>query len=131
MSQTLATRFRAKAKVVASLERLAGSSIDVCSIDNVTWGFFRKFRPVTAERYRIIDETVSSPSLPFVTTVNTSESDAMAIAEALHEIMDDPQAADIRGALQLAGLSAPDVAAYERLTEFEREAADLGFPEIK
>ena len=97
----------------------------------MTWGFFRKFRPVTAERYRILDETVSSPSLPFVTTVNTSESDAMAIAEALHEIMDDPQAADIRGALQLAGLSAPDVAAYERLAEFEREAADLGFPEIK
>ncbi len=116
---------------VASLERLAGSNIDVCSIDNVTWGFFRKFRPVTAERYRILDETVSSPSLPFVTTVNTSESDAMAIAEALHEIMDDPQAADIRRALQLAGLSAPDVAAYERLAEFEREAADLGFPEIK
>jgi len=45
--------------------------------------------------------------------------------------MDDPQAADIRGALQLGGLSAPDVAAYERLAEFEREAADLGFPEIK
>jgi ABC-type phosphate/phosphonate transport system substrate-binding protein len=116
---------------VASLERLAGSRIDVCSIDNVTWGFFRKFRPVTAERYRILDETVSSPSLPFVTTVNTSECDAMAIAEALHEIMDDPNSADIRGALQLAGLSAPDVAAYERLAEFEREAADLGFPEIK
>jgi ABC-type phosphate/phosphonate transport system substrate-binding protein len=116
---------------VASLERLDESSIDVCSIDNVTWGLFRKFRPVTAERYRILDETVSSPSLPFVTTVNTSESDAMAIAEALHEIMDDPQTADIRGILELAGLSAPDVAAYERLAEYEREAADLGFPEIK
>ena len=116
---------------VASLERLDESSIDVCSIDNVTWGLFRKFRRVNAERYRILDETASSPSLPFVTTVNTSEPDAMAVAEALHEIMDDPQTAGIRGALELAGLSAPNVAAYERLAEFEREAADLSFPEIK
>jgi ABC-type phosphate/phosphonate transport system substrate-binding protein len=30
---------------VASLERLGDRSIDVCSIDNVTWGFFRKFPP--------------------------------------------------------------------------------------
>ena len=116
---------------VASLERLDRNSIDVCSIDNVTWRFFKKFRPFAAERYRILDETVSSPSLPFVTTVNTSESDAMAIAEALHEIMDDPQTAGIREILELAGLSEPDVAAYERLAEFEREAADLGFPEIE
>jgi ABC-type phosphate/phosphonate transport system substrate-binding protein len=116
---------------VASLERLDASSIDVCSIDNVTWGLFRKFRPATAERYRILKETVSSPSLPFVTAVNTSEPDAMALAEALHEIMDDPQTAGIRGTLELAGLSAPDIAAYERLAEFEREAADVGFPEIK
>ena len=116
---------------VASLERLDRNSIDVCSIDNVTWGFFKKFRPLAAERYRILDETVSSPSLPFVTTVNTSESDAMAIAEALHEIIDDPETAGLRGTLELAGLSEPDVAAYERLAEFEREAADLGFPKIE
>ncbi len=116
---------------VASLERLAGGSIDVCSIDNVTWGLFRKFRPVAAERYRILGETVSSPSLPFVTAVNTSESDAMAIAGALHEIMDDPKTAGLLGRLELAGLSEPDIAAYERLADLEGEAADLGFPEIR
>jgi ABC-type phosphate/phosphonate transport system substrate-binding protein len=116
---------------VASLERLGDRSIDVCSVDSVTWGFFRKFRPVAAERYRILDETVTSPSLPFVTSVNTTASDAVAIAEALHEIMDDPQTADIRGTLELAGFSVPDFGAYERLAEYEREAADLGFPEIK
>jgi ABC-type phosphate/phosphonate transport system substrate-binding protein len=116
---------------VASLERLDEGSIDICSIDNVTWGFFRKFRPVAAKRYRILDETPPSPSLPFVTSVNTTESDAVAIAEALHEIMGDPQTAGLRGILELAALSVPDVAAYERLAEYEREAADLGFPELK
>lgn len=116
---------------VTSLERLDERSIDICSIDNVTWGFFKKFRPVAAERYRILDESVSSPSLPFVTSVNTTASDAVALAEALYEFMNDPQVAHIRGALELTGLSGPDVAAYERLAEYEREAAELGFPEIR
>jgi ABC-type phosphate/phosphonate transport system substrate-binding protein len=116
---------------VTSLERLGEGRIDICAIDNVTWGFFEKFRPVVAKRYRILDETPSSPSLPFVTSVNTTETDAVAIAEALHEIMGDPQTANLRGVLQLAALSVPDVAAYERLAEHEREAADLDFPELK
>jgi len=116
---------------VTSLERLDERSIDICSIDNVTWGFFKKFRPVAAERYRILDESVSSPSLPFVTSVNTTASDAVALAEALYEFMNDPQVAHIRGALELTGLSGPDVAAYERLAEYEREAAELCFPEIR
>jgi ABC-type phosphate/phosphonate transport system substrate-binding protein len=116
---------------VASLERLGDRNIDLCSIDSVTWGFFTKFRPVAAQRYRILDETVPSPSLPFVTSVNTADSDAAAVAGALHEIMDDPQTADLRGMLELAGLSVPDFAAYERLAEYEREAAELGFPEIR
>lgn len=116
---------------VTSLERLGEGSIDICAIDNVTWGFFEKFRPIAAKRYRILDETPSSPSLPFVTSVNTTESDAVAIAEALHEIMGDPETADMRGILQLAALSVPDIAAYEHLAQYEREAAELGFPELK
>lgn len=116
---------------VTSLERLDKGVIDVCSIDNVTWGFFRKFRPIVAERYRILAETAPSPSLPFVTSVDTTESDALALAEALHEIANDPQTAGIRGVLELSALSVPDVAAYERLAEYERQAAELDYPEIQ
>ncbi|WP_247302990.1 MULTISPECIES: PhnD/SsuA/transferrin family substrate-binding protein [unclassified Bradyrhizobium] len=116
---------------VTSLERLDEGAIDVCSIDNVTWGFFKKFRSIAAERYRILTETVPSPSLPFVTSVDTTESDALAIAEALYEIVKDPQAADIRDVLELNALSVPDVTAYERLAEYEREAAELGYPQIQ
>jgi ABC-type phosphate/phosphonate transport system substrate-binding protein len=116
---------------VASLDRLDERSIDMCSIDSVTWGFFEKYRPVESDRYRILDETASSPSLPYVTAVTTSESDAAAIAATLHEIMVDSRMGGIRDALELAGFSTPEVDAYERLAEFEREAADLGYPELK
>jgi ABC-type phosphate/phosphonate transport system substrate-binding protein len=116
---------------VASLERLEEGSIDLCSVDSVTWGFFKRFRSAAAERYRILAETVSSPCLPFVTSVHTSEADAAGIAQTLHEIMNDPEIAEIREVLALAGLSVPDVAAYERLAQYELEAIALGFPEIR
>ncbi|ATQ70678.1 phosphate/phosphite/phosphonate ABC transporter substrate-binding protein (plasmid) [Methylosinus sp. 3S-1] len=116
---------------VASLDRLDERSIDMCSIDNVTWGLFEKFRPFKSDRYRILDETESSPSLPFVTAVSTSASDAAAIAETLHEMMVDPRMTGIRDALELAGFSTPQVDAYECLAEFEREAVGLGYPELK
>src|SRR5206468_4302616 len=105
--------------------------IDVCSIDNVTWGFFKKFCPIVAEQYRILAKTAPSPSLPFVTSVDTTESDALVLAEALYELVNDPQTADIRDVLELNALSVPDVTAYERLAEYEREAAELGYPEIQ
>ncbi len=116
---------------VASLDRLLDRTIDVCSIDNVTWGFFRKFRSDSAARFRVLDETLPSPSLPFVTSSTTSEADSALIADALGEIFFDPETLQIRRTLELAGIATPDVSAYERLAAYEREAAELGYPEIQ
>ena len=77
---------------VASLDRLLDRIIDVCSIDNVTWGFFHKFRPDAAARFRVLDETVSSPSLPFVTSVAASDADA------LFDIFTDPRTTQLKDA---------------------------------
>jgi ABC-type phosphate/phosphonate transport system substrate-binding protein len=115
----------------ASLDRLLDHTVDLCSIDNVTWGFFKKFRPKSAAQFRILDETVSSPSLPFVTSSATSEAEAAIITEALSEIFDDAQTVQLRKTLELAGVATPDGPAYERLAVYEREAAELGYPEIR
>jgi len=115
---------------VVSLEQLNEGNIDVCSIDSVTWGYFQKFQPTTAKRYRILAETLPSPALPFVTSTATTESDAAALVETLHEMLHDPQMGHTLAILQLTDVSAPDLAAYGRLAEYEREAAELGYPEI-
>lgn len=115
----------------ASLERLDEGSIDLCSVDCVTWGLFKKLRPVAAERYRVLAETEASPSLPFVTSIRTSESDTAAIVQALHAVLKDPEIAHICDMLALTGLTAPDVTAYERLAGYERESNALGFPDIR
>jgi ABC-type phosphate/phosphonate transport system substrate-binding protein len=116
---------------IASLDRLLDRTIDVCSIDNVTWGFFKKFRPDSAARFRVLDETVSSPSLPFVTSATTSEAEATIITQALNEIFADPRTAQLRKTLELADIAVPDTEAYERLAVYEREAAELGYAEIQ
>ncbi|WP_342726485.1 PhnD/SsuA/transferrin family substrate-binding protein [Bradyrhizobium sp. B097] len=115
---------------VASLQRLDEATIDVCSIDSVTWGYFRQLRPTAATRYRILTETLPSPSLPFVTSAATTEADAAVLAETLREMMRDPGISHIREPLRLTDVSAPDLAAYWRLIAYEAEAAELGYPEL-
>jgi len=116
---------------IASLDRLLAGAIDVCSIDNVTWGFLKKFRPDAAAHFRVLDETISSPSLPFVTSSLTSDAEAAIIIEALNEIVADPRTAQLRQALQLFDVAVPDVHAYEKLALYERQAAEMGYPEIR
>ena len=72
-----------------------------------------------------------SPSLPFVTSSTTSDREATKIAKALFELFRDPLTAQIRDALELADISIPDDAAYDRLALLEREAAALGYAEIR
>ncbi len=75
---------------VRSLRYLSTGAIDVCSIDSVTWGLFKKFDHAAAARFRILDETVSSPCLPFVTSMEATRSGFAELREALYEAMNDP-----------------------------------------
>jgi ABC-type phosphate/phosphonate transport system substrate-binding protein len=115
---------------LSSLRDLATGTIDVCSVDSVTWGLFKKFDHAAAARFRILDETVSSPCLPFVTSLEAARSGFAELREALNEVVNDPALSAVREVLAIADLSDPDIQAYERLAQHEREAAELGFPEI-
>ena len=114
----------------ASLDRLLDESIDLCSIDCVTWGFFQKFRPEMAARFRVLGETPRSPTLPFVTSVATASRDRQALADALREFMADPATADIRDSLNLTDIVDIDISVYARLLDYELEAAKLGYAAI-
>src|SRR5882672_2474368 len=113
-----------------SLDRLLDESIDLCSIDCVTWGFFQKFRPEMAARLRVLGETPRSPTLPFVTSAATANRDRQALADALREFMADPATADIRDSLNLTDIVDVDTSVYARLLDYELEAAKLGYPAI-
>jgi ABC-type phosphate/phosphonate transport system substrate-binding protein len=116
---------------IASLDLLLAGAIDVCSIDNVTWGFLQKYRLNAARCFRVLDETIASPSLPFVTSSSTNDDEAAIIGEALNELFADPRTARLRQALELSGIAVPDAHAYERLAAYEQMAAAMGYPEIQ
>ena len=115
----------------ASLDRLADKSIDLCSIDCVTWGFFEKCRPGAAARFRVIGETSRSPTLPFVTSVATSSRDRQGLMDSLREFVLDPKTADIRDALNLTDIVDVDQSVYAHVLDYELEAAQLGYADIR
>jgi ABC-type phosphate/phosphonate transport system substrate-binding protein len=116
---------------LASLDHLDKWSIDACSIDCITWGLFQKFRPTDAVRYRIVERTAPSPSLPYVTSAATDAKLVIALRESLEEVFSDPTTAAIRETLGLTAVSQLAPSSYERLTAYEKDAADLGYPDLE
>jgi ABC-type phosphate/phosphonate transport system substrate-binding protein len=116
---------------LASLDHLDKEAIDACSIDCVTWGLFRKFRPADATRYRILGRTTSSPSLPYVTSTATDPQMVAALRESLDAVLSDPSTAAMRETLGLMAVCRLTASAYEGLTAYEKDAADLGYADLE
>jgi len=114
----------------ASLERLLRGEGDAASIDCVTFAFWQKYRPEAAARVRILAETPPSPSIPFVTSVATPPAIVAKLHDALHQLGSDPRYEAVRAGLMIAGIEDVPDAAYRGLLDYERQAAELGYPEL-
>jgi ABC-type phosphate/phosphonate transport system substrate-binding protein len=116
---------------LASLDHLHRERIDLCAIDCVTWGLFRKFRPADAMHYRILAQTAPSPSPPLVTCTTTNARVVATLRQSLDMVFSDPGTAGTRETLGLKAVSVPNTSAYERLADYEKEAQDLGYPNLE
>ena len=114
----------------ASLDRLLRGEGDVASIDCVTFACLARYRPEAAARFRIIGETPPSPAIPFVTSVATPSATVDLLRTALRRIGGEPRYAAARVGLMIAGIEDVPDAAYRGLLDYEREAAELGYPEL-
>jgi ABC-type phosphate/phosphonate transport system substrate-binding protein len=114
----------------ASLDRLLRGDGDVASIDCVTFAFLQRYRPEAAAQFRIIGETPPSPAIPFVTSVATPSATVDTLRAALRRIGGEPRYAAARAGLMISGIEDVPDAAYRGLLDYEREAAELGYPEL-
>jgi ABC-type phosphate/phosphonate transport system substrate-binding protein len=105
--------------------------MDLCAVDCVTWGLFRRFRPADAMRYRILAQTAPSPSLPYVTSTTTDARAVVTLRESLDELFSGPATTRIRDTLGLTRVSVLNASAYEWMAEYENEAAYLGYPNLE
>ncbi len=113
-----------------NLDRIARGEADATAVDNVTYAFWCRYRPAAARHVRVLARTPASPAIPFVTSAATPPAIAAVLRDALTRIGRAPHAAAVRAGLSITDIVDVPAAAYSRLIEYEREAAELGYPEL-
>lgn len=114
----------------ASIARVASGELDAASIDCLTYVFFKDHRPQAVASLRVLAETPESPAIPFITSIATPVEEAAMLQAALLRLAAAPARRPILDGLRLRTISIPDPASYEGLLEYERKAAELGYPEL-
>ena len=113
-----------------NLDRIARSEADATAVDNVTYAFWRHFRPEAARQVRVLARTPTSPAIPFVTSVTTPPETVEILRTALRTLMHDPRYEAVRSGLLLTDIVDLPDAAYRGLLDYEREAGELDYPAI-
>jgi ABC-type phosphate/phosphonate transport system substrate-binding protein len=113
-----------------SISRVASGELDCASIDCMTYAFFKDHRPGVVASLRILGETPESPAIPFVTSIATPADEAARLQSALFRLAADPARRPVLDGLRVRTISMPDPAAYASLLDYERQAAELGYPEL-
>jgi ABC-type phosphate/phosphonate transport system substrate-binding protein len=113
-----------------SIARVTSGELDAASIDCMTYAFFKDHRPEVVAALRVLGETPESPAIPFVTSIATAADEAARLQAALFRLAADPVRRPVLEGLRLRTITMPDPAAYAGLLDYERQAAELGYPEL-
>ncbi|TFF17203.1 phosphate ABC transporter substrate-binding protein [Jiella endophytica] len=116
---------------LASLDRVAKGEADVAAIDCVTFGLAARHRPELVAGVRVIGETATSPSLPFVTRAGASDEEIAVLREALSEAIADPALGEAVAALGLTSVEPVRLEDYRVVLGYEQEAVEAGYPVLR
>ncbi len=114
-----------------NIERIARGEADATCVDCVTYAFFCRHRPQLGQQTRILVATPPSPSIPFVTSLATPSDLRGHLQAALFAVARAPEWSDVRAGLMLRDVEPADLASYTVQLQYEREAAELGYPELR
>ena len=113
-----------------SIRRVAAGDLDAASIDCVTYGFLNNCCPEKVSALRVLDQTLESPAIPFVTSIATPAGQVDAMRSALLRLANDPRRKPVLRGLHIETITAVESSVFQRVMDYEREAADLGYPEL-
>jgi ABC-type phosphate/phosphonate transport system substrate-binding protein len=114
-----------------NIERVAGGEADATCVDCVTYAFFCRHRPSTAERVRVLAATRSTPSIPFVTSIATPDDVRTRLRAALTAAARSAEWRDARAGLMLSDVVSADIADYASQLQCEHAATRLGYVELR
>ena len=78
----------------------------------------------------MLARTPPSPAVPFVTSTATPAATAEVLRAALRELAHNPRYAKARRGLLVTDIVDVPAAAYRGLLDYQREAAELGYPAL-
>jgi ABC-type phosphate/phosphonate transport system substrate-binding protein len=113
-----------------NLDRIARAEAEATAVDNVTYSFWCHYRPEAARHVRVLARTPPSPAIPFVTSTATPAATVEVLRAALRELAHNPCCAKARRGLLVTDIIDVPAAAYRGLLDYEREAAELGYPAL-
>ncbi len=112
----------------ASIDLLREGSIDVCSVDSVTYHLLARCQPERTAGLRVLARTAMAPGLPYITAGDADDDTVARLREALFAALDNPDLASCRADLMIKGAEVLALSAYDRIVEMEAEAQALGYP---
>jgi ABC-type phosphate/phosphonate transport system substrate-binding protein len=115
----------------ASVAAITAADADIAAIDTVTYATLIRHEPDLTAPLKIVARSPASPTLPFVTSANTSIETIAALRLALQQVMTDPRLADDRAVLALAGIVTANVDALAPILSLEQSAIRYGYPDLR
>ena len=113
-----------------SLRVLAAGGADCASIDCLTYVFAEDYQPELVAPLRILAQTPPSPAIPFVTSAATDAQTVAKLQLCLLAMSEDPRCRAALDGLRITRIEPAPQAGYTALLNYEREAADLGYPDL-
>jgi ABC-type phosphate/phosphonate transport system substrate-binding protein len=113
---------------VKSLNMLRRRKADVAAVDCVTYALLSVYQPNTLAGIRVLGRTYHSPAPPYVTRTKYGANLAERMRTALLRAFEDPALTPARQALFLKKIKWANIASYQKISEIEDYAANLGYP---
>lgn len=113
-----------------SAQAVANWRADIAAIDTVSYAYLERYEPALTSLLRTIGWTELTPSLPFVTSVHTSQADAAALIRALRAAVHDKELVEDRDILLLNDVRQIGSSRYAAVMAAEQNAIRSGYPQL-
>ena len=116
---------------IKSLAMLRCRQADVAAIDCGTYALLSVYQPKALAGTRVLGRTYHSPAPPYVTRTEYGNNMAERMRTALLRAFEDPAITSARQALFLKRIKEADIDAYQKISEIEKYAANVGYPVLR
>lgn len=111
----------------ASIESVRNSQADLAAIDCITLALLQRDHPGVLRGLQVCGHTASAPGLPLITSLQTSATVLLALRQALHQTMRNPDLAEARAKLLIQGFAELPPSAYATISQMEASVNRAGY----